>query len=129
MNLNLLQQNFTQHYPDEYDGNLDTNGALVLTIAFNRRGTLLAGACNDGKILFWDFTTRGLLKVILAHSHPVSSINWSRNGKYLVSVGADNYIHVWDVLKGVSIYSFRSSIPILSAAFCPRNWKGFGKYN
>ena len=82
MNLNLLQQNFTQNYPDEFDGILDSSNAVVLTVAFNRRGTLLAGGCNDGKILIWDFTTRGLSRVILGHSHPVSSLDWTRNGFY-----------------------------------------------
>lgn len=120
MNINLLQQNFTQHYPDECDGILEASTAMVLTVAFNRRGTLLAGGCNDGKILIWDFTTKGLIKVILAHSHPVSSVNWSRDGKFLVSSGADNYIQIWHVLDGKCVYSFRSTVPILSATLCPR---------
>lgn len=120
MNISLLQQNFTQYYPDEYDGILEATNATVLTVAFNRRGTLLAGGCNDGKILIWDFITRGLIKIVLAHSHPVSSISWSRNGQFLVSVGADNYLHVWEVLTGKCVFSFRSTLPVLTATWCPR---------
>lgn len=120
MNLNLLQQNFTQNYPDEFDGILDSSNAVVLTVAFNRRGTLLAGGCNDGKILIWDFTTRGLSRVILGHSHPVSSLDWTRNGFYLCSSGADNYINIWRVTTGECVYSFRSTLPVLTAKFCPR---------
>ena len=120
MNLNLLQQNFTQNYPDEFDGILDSSNAIVLTVAFNRRGTLLAGGCNDGKILIWDFTTRGLSRVILGHSHPVSSLDWTRNGFYLCSSGADNYINIWRVTTGECVYSFRSTLPVLTAKFCPR---------
>lgn len=123
MNLPLLHKNFTQHYPDEYDGFLDSPGATILSVEFNRRGTLLAGGCNDGKILIWDFVTRNLLKVIIAHSHPVSSINWSRDGRYLVSAGCDNYVHIWEVLTGKCIFSFRSTIPILYVVFCPRVYK------
>merc|ERR1712110_1390297 len=120
MNLNLLQKNFTQNYPDEYDGVLDIANAVVLTVTFNRRGTLLAGGCNDGKILIWDFITRGLVKTIQAHSHPIASLDWTRDGNFLISAGADNLINIWNVILGECIYSFRSSIPVLSAKWCPR---------
>lgn len=74
MNIELLQQ-FGQNYPEEFDGALDSI-SLAVTCAFNRRGTLLAVGCNDGRIVIWDFLTRGIAKLITAHVHPLCSLRY-----------------------------------------------------
>lgn len=57
----------------EYDGALDSV-SVALTASFNRRGSLLAVGCNDGRVVVWDFLTRGIAKIISAHVHPVTSV-------------------------------------------------------
>ena len=57
MNLELLE-NFGQNYPEDYDGALDCF-SMALVSQFNRQGTLLAVGCNDGRLVIWDFLTRG----------------------------------------------------------------------
>jgi COMPASS component SWD1 len=57
----------------EFDGALDCI-SLAVTCSFNKRGTLLAVGCNDGRIVIWDFLTRGIAKIISAHVHPVCSL-------------------------------------------------------
>ena len=57
----------------EADGTLDCI-SMALTCTFNRWGTLLAVGCNDGRIVIWDFLTRGIAKIISAHIHPVCSL-------------------------------------------------------
>lgn len=57
----------------EFDGALDCI-SMAVTCTFNRRGTLLAVGCNDGRIVVWDFLTRGIAKIISAHVHPVCSL-------------------------------------------------------
>uniref|UniRef100_T1J3M1 Uncharacterized protein n=1 Tax=Strigamia maritima TaxID=126957 RepID=T1J3M1_STRMM len=119
MNLELLES-FGQNYPEEFDGALDCI-SLALTCAFNKRGTLLAVGCNDGRIVVWDFLTRGIAKIISAHVHPV----WSRNGHKLVSASTDNNVAIWDVLTGECDYRYRFPSPILKVQFHPRNEKMF----
>ncbi|XP_007182854.1 retinoblastoma-binding protein 5 isoform X3 [Balaenoptera ricei] len=75
MNLELLES-FGQNYPEEADGTLDCI-SMALTCTFNRWGTLLAVGCNDGRIVIWDFLTRGIAKIISAHIHPVCSL-WNK---------------------------------------------------
>ncbi|XP_078465693.1 retinoblastoma-binding protein 5 [Lampetra fluviatilis] len=119
MNLELLES-FGQNYPEEADGTLDCI-SMALTCAFNRRGTLLAVGCNDGRIVVWDFLTRGIAKIISAHIHPVCSLCWSRDGHKLVSASTDNMVSLWDVLSGDCEQRFRFPVPILKVQFHPRD--------
>lgn len=70
-----MSESFGQNYPEEFDGSLDTV-SLAVTCAFNRQGALLAVGCNDGRIVIWDFLTRGIAKIISAHVHPVCSLRF-----------------------------------------------------
>lgn len=120
MNLELLES-FGQNYPEEHDGTLDSS-SVALIATFNRRGTLLAVGCNDGRIVIWDFVTRGIARMIpLAHAHTICSIGWNRNGSKIVSASSDFLVCVWDVLQGELVRSFRFPGPIQAAHFNPRD--------
>ncbi|XP_014259788.1 retinoblastoma-binding protein 5 homolog [Cimex lectularius] len=123
MNLELLES-FGQNYPEEFDGTLDCI-SLAVTCSFNKRGTLLAVGCNDGRIVVWDFLTRGIAKIIPAHMHPICSLSWSRDGHKLLSASTDNNVCIWDVLSGECEERFRFPSPILKAQYHPRNDKMF----
>uniref|UniRef100_U3JDR9 Retinoblastoma-binding protein 5 n=1 Tax=Ficedula albicollis TaxID=59894 RepID=U3JDR9_FICAL len=103
----------------EADGTLDCI-SMALTCTFNRWGTLLAVGCNDGRIVIWDFLTRGIAKIISAHIHPVCSL-WSRDGHKLVSASTDNIVSQWDVLSGDCDQRFRFPSPILKVQYHPRD--------
>uniref|UniRef100_A0A8C8HRW0 Retinoblastoma-binding protein 5 n=1 Tax=Oncorhynchus tshawytscha TaxID=74940 RepID=A0A8C8HRW0_ONCTS len=94
---------------------------MALTCTFNRWGTLLAVGCNDGRIVIWDFLTRGIAKIISAHIHPVCSLCWSRDGHKLVSASTDNIVSLWDVLTGDCDQRFRFPSPILKLQYHPRD--------
>lgn len=118
MNLELLES-FGQNYPEENDGTLDCI-TMAITCQFNRYGTLLAVGCNDGRIVVWDFLTRGIAKIIQAHVHPVCSLSWSRSGRKVVSASTDNTVTLWDVLSGECDLKFRFPSPVLKVQFHPR---------
>ncbi len=110
-----------------------------------RRGTLLAVGCNDGRIFIWDFLTRGIAKIITAHSHPVCSLSWNRNGHNLLSASTDNtvcrslvyvlissiiinsydYIGIWNVSSGECLKTFRFPSPFIKVQFNPRDNQSF----
>ncbi|KPM07920.1 retinoblastoma-binding protein 5-like protein [Sarcoptes scabiei] len=119
MNLQLLEK-FGQQFPEEYDTILE-GSSYAITLAFNRYGTILAAGCNDGKIQLWDFMTREVAKTITAHLGPVTSLSWSRNGKYLASSSTDWGVYVWDVLKSTAIIRWRLNSPINQCQFSPRD--------
>ncbi|KAK2164293.1 hypothetical protein LSH36_66g03000 [Paralvinella palmiformis] len=122
MNLELLEsfgQNF-RNFPEEFDGALDCV-SIAVTCAFNKRGTLLAVGCNDGRLVIWDFLTRGIAKVISAHVHPVCSLSWSRNGHKILTASTDNTVSVWDVMSAECDQTFRFPSPVLKVQFHPRD--------
>jgi len=119
MNLELME-NFGQNYPEDFDGALDCF-SMALVSQFNRQGTLLAVGCNDGRLVIWDFLTRGIAKSINAHVHPICSLSWTRNGRRIVSASTDNCVCVWDVLSGDCVHKFRFPSPVLKVMANPRN--------
>nr|CAG4636959.1 EOG090X04Y3 [Ceriodaphnia reticulata]SVE72897.1 EOG090X04Y3 [Ceriodaphnia reticulata] len=118
MNLDLLES-FGQNYPEEFDGALDCI-SMAVTCTFNKRGTLLAVGCNDGRIVVWDFLTRGIAKIISAHVHPVCSLCWSRSGHSILSASTDNTVAIWDVLTGECTQRYRFPSPIIKVQYHPR---------
>lgn len=123
MNLELLES-FGQNYPEDFDGVLDCV-SMAVTCAFNRRGTLLSVGCNDGRIVVWDFLTRGIAKIISAHIHPVCSLSWSRTGHKLLSAATDCTVSIWDVFSGDCDHTYRFPSPVLKVQFHPRDDKIF----
>ncbi|XP_065883835.1 retinoblastoma-binding protein 5 homolog [Dysidea avara] len=119
MNLALLQS-FSQNYPEHNDGYLDS-GSEALTCAFNRRGNYLAVGCNDGRIAVWDFMTRGIAISYSSHTHPITSLSWSRSSRRLLSSSTDWNVCLWDVLSGDCEYKFRFPSPVLKTQFNPRD--------
>lgn len=119
MNLALLES-FGQNYPEESDGTLDT-GSMAITCTFNRHGTLLAVGCNDGRIVVYDFLTRGIAKVYQAHTHTVCSISWSRNGRRLISAATDNLVCIWDVTSGECLNAYRYPTPVMKVQLSSRD--------
>jgi len=117
--LALLQQ-FGQSYPEEFDGSLDSISA-ALTASFNRTGSLLAVGCNDGRLVIWDFLTRGISKVLVAHVHPLSSVSWSRNGKNILTSSTDWMVALWDVLNGECQHRYRFPSAISKVQFHPND--------
>ena len=119
MNLELLES-FGQNYPEEPDGTLDCI-SMAVTCSFNRFGTLFAVGCNDGRIVVWDFLTRGIAKLITAHVHPVCSLSWNRTGSKLASASTDNNVSVWDIITGECDHRFKFPSPVLRVQFNPRD--------
>ncbi|KYN19509.1 Retinoblastoma-binding protein 5 [Trachymyrmex cornetzi] len=119
-----LRDLLSRKWVQEFDGTLDCI-SLAVTCTFNKRGTLLAVGCNDGRIVIWDFLTRGIAKIISAHVHPVCSLSWSRNGHKLLSASTDNNVCIWDVLSGECDQKYRFPSPILKIQFHPRNLNKF----
>ncbi len=58
MNLELLDPFARKQYPELLETYVYEPGSFATLTRFNRRGTLLASGCHNGKIVIWDFMTR-----------------------------------------------------------------------
>lgn len=119
MNLELLRT-FDHSYPEHDDGVLDS-GSEAVVCQFNRRGTMLAVGCNDGRIAIWDFMTRGIARQCSCHIHPITSLSWSRSGRKLLSSATDWNVVLWDVVSGEPDLCLRFPSPVAKVQFNPRN--------
>ncbi|CAO3684972.1 unnamed protein product [Rhizopus microsporus] len=118
MNLELLDP-WEQEYPQLIEETLEDG--YVLNCKFNKRGTLLAAGCLDGRCIVWDFDTKGVSRNLIGHVKPVSSISWSRNGKYLLSASKDWTCIYWDLITGKKKLKIRFDTPVLMAHMHPKN--------
>ncbi|OZJ03135.1 hypothetical protein BZG36_03866 [Bifiguratus adelaidae] len=118
MNLELLDP-WEQEYPQIIEETIEDG--YVLNCRFNKRGTLLAGGCLDGRCVVWDYDTRGIARNLHGHIKPISSVSWSRNGRFLLSASKDWNCIVWDLIHGTELHRIKFDAPVLCAQFHPRN--------
>ncbi|KAG0227251.1 hypothetical protein BGW42_003096, partial [Actinomortierella wolfii] len=117
MNLELLDP-FEQDFPEVIEDTLEDGPAVI--VKFNRRGTLLAAGCSDGRIVVWDFDTRGVARSLVGHVKTVTSLSWSRNGRLLLSSSLDWSCIVWDLLTGTKLHTIRFDTAVFNAQFHPK---------
>lgn len=118
MNLALLDPN-TEDLPEVIETYLEDG--IAVTSAFNRHGSLLAVGCNDGRVVVWDFDTRGIARTLNGHIETVTSVCWSRNGRKLLSASVDWNVILWDVANSERIRVYKFDGPVTSARIHPRN--------
>ncbi|XP_077223117.1 transducin/WD40 repeat-like superfamily protein isoform X3 [Tasmannia lanceolata] len=94
-------------------------------VAVSRReGAFIAAgeAGHQPEILVWDYSSRTLLAELKGHRYGVACIDFSPDGKHLISVGFphDGYLCLWDWRNGRLVTKHKASIPcssILSVSF------------
>jgi WD40 repeat protein/DNA-binding SARP family transcriptional activator len=76
---------------------LEGHTATVLDVAFNRDGTQLASASNDGTIRLWNPASGKLQRTFRGHRQSVNSVSFSDDGRRLVTAGADGTVRIWSL--------------------------------
>ncbi|KAI8879674.1 Set1 complex component swd1 [Backusella circina FSU 941] len=122
MNLELLDP-WEQEYPQLIEETLEDG--YVLNCKFNKRGTLLAAGCLDGRCVVWDFDTKGVSRNLVGHVKPIASISWSHNGGYLLSASKDWTCIYWDLVLGIKQAKIRFDTPLMMAQMHPKNNRRF----
>jgi WD40 repeat protein/tRNA A-37 threonylcarbamoyl transferase component Bud32 len=74
-------------------------GVGLRRLAFSPDGQTVAGACLDGKVRLWDFTSEEVTELSNG-IHEVRCVAFSPDGKRLASGGLDNIVREWDLTSG-----------------------------
>ncbi|KAJ1904175.1 chromatin binding protein, partial [Tieghemiomyces parasiticus] len=111
---------FELQFPTEMEDWLEDSNCK--TVRFNPFGTMLAIAGTEGRCSILDFDTRSVLRDLRGHQATVTSVSWSKNGRYLLSTGSDGQCVYWDLLPGEACHEFAvDSGAVLTGVAHPRN--------
>jgi WD40 repeat protein len=99
---------------------LDGDQATINSVAWARKGDLLAAVADDKTVRVWDAGAGKLLHTLDHKPHDVTAIAWSADSKLLASGTSDAAIRLWDAsgkdrgaLKG-------HAKPVAALAWSPR---------
>ena len=99
----------------------------VLALAFSPDGKLLATGGGEpsrsGELILWNVDNRSINhQFVDAHSDTVFSIDFSRDGKYLISGAADKFVKQFDIATHKHVRSFEGHTHHVLGV----SWKGDG---
>eukprot|EP01124_Arcella_intermedia_P006950 TRINITY_DN1421_c0_g1_i1.p1 TRINITY_DN1421_c0_g1~~TRINITY_DN1421_c0_g1_i1.p1 ORF type:complete len:2329 (+),score=518.76 TRINITY_DN1421_c0_g1_i1:65-7051(+) len=66
---------------------------------FSADGQLIVTASDDGDVVLWDARTRDLVRVVVTHSGPATSVTFGVDDNSVISGGWDNKVRVSDFRK------------------------------
>ncbi|KDQ28785.1 hypothetical protein PLEOSDRAFT_1111940 [Pleurotus ostreatus PC15] len=92
---------------------------------FDPSGRYLATGKLDGSSSIWDLETRSAIRLLDGHVKAVTSVDWSRYSRYLLTSSRDWNVIIWDLASPFDPpqrhTTIRFDAPVVSASFHPRN--------
>ncbi|KAF4616164.1 hypothetical protein D9613_011428 [Agrocybe pediades] len=121
MNESLINP-FTLSHPTAVQTSLYA-GALFAK--FDPSGRFIATARLNNCAEIWDLETRAPIRRLDGHVKAITSIDWSRNSRYLLTSSKDWNIVIWDLSSTCDPPQRKSTIrfdaPVVTASFHPKN--------
>ncbi|MBX2930684.1 MAG: caspase family protein [Chitinophagaceae bacterium] len=78
----------------------------VCSITFSPDNTKLAVGCADHTIKIIDLTTFTVINTLYGHENEVRSIEFTKDGNYIISSSLDSQIKIWNLTTGKNELSF-----------------------
>ncbi|KAF8966453.1 WD40-repeat-containing domain protein [Flammula alnicola] len=121
MNESLINP-FTLSHPTAVQTSLFAGATFA---RFDPTGRFIAAARLNGSAEIWDLETRAPIRWLDGHVKTITSIDWSRNSRYLLTSSKDWNVLIWDLASVCDPPQRHSSIrfdaPVVSASFHPKN--------
>ncbi|KAI7894430.1 WD40-repeat-containing domain protein [Mucor mucedo] len=110
--------------------NLKGHGGVISAVKFhNYQGKwYVASGADDCQVRIWDLQTRSCIAVLQSHVSVIRGLDFSADGKYLISGSRDKVVNVWDW----QAKELRATHPIFetieTVGFLEKNVKLAGKF-
>lgn len=101
----ILQKTMKGHSSAVRGIAISSDGATIATCSWSDG----LGSCQSGEVILWDAHT-GEMQNVLLHLKEVSSVAFSRSGKYFAAGGNDGSIRVWSVPEWDTTISFEDTV-------------------
>ncbi|ODQ64403.1 WD40 repeat-like protein [Nadsonia fulvescens var. elongata DSM 6958] len=94
------------------------HGGIISALRFfGQRGSTndwkLASGADDCKVRIWDLVKRKCAAVLDSHVSVIRGLDWSVDGKTLISGGRDKVVNVWHSTNGLNGWKLKRTIPVL----------------
>jgi WD40 repeat protein len=74
-----------------------TSNQQIYAVSWWPNDKYIAAGGQDEKVKVWDTTTGKLTLIYTGHKQPIMSVQWSRDGKSIVSSSFDKTVQIWTV--------------------------------
>ncbi|KAF5357657.1 hypothetical protein D9758_007441 [Tetrapyrgos nigripes] len=122
MNESLINPFSTITHPTAVQTSLYAYGTFA---RFDPSGRYIGVGRIDGVATIWDLETREAIRGLDGHVKAVTSLDWSRNSRYVLTSSKDWNVIVWDLAAPWDPpqrhATIRCDAPVSSASFHPRN--------
>ncbi|KAI0346972.1 WD40 repeat-like protein [Trametopsis cervina] len=121
MNGNLTNP-FNITYPTAVQTSFHSGASFA---KFDPSGRFVAAGRPDGSARIWDLNTKSTVRWLEGHVKGVTSVDWSRNSRYVLTASKDWNVVVWDLASDTDPPKKKTTVrfdaPVASASFHPRN--------
>lgn len=93
--------------------------APITSLVYHKSSDLIACSLDDLSIVVIDVTTQKVVRVLYGHTNRVTGMDFSPDGRWIVSVGLDATLRTWDLPTGGCIDGVRLPNVATSVKFSP----------
>ncbi|VDM96335.1 unnamed protein product [Thelazia callipaeda] len=94
--------------------------SYIIRVKMNAQNSLLAVGVKNGSIGIIDIFCRKVVRIIeTIHDSPFSALEFSPDGKWLVSADENGFIRIWDLIANVLIDVIKCKVHCTSLNFSP----------
>ncbi|RLV95803.1 U3 small nucleolar RNA-associated protein 21 [Spathaspora sp. JA1] len=102
----------------KYLGKLQLESPIT-TMVYHKSSDLVACALDDLSIVVIDVTTQKVVRILYGHTNRISGLDFSPDGRWIVSVSLDSTLRTWDLPSGGCIDGVYLPVVATSVKFSP----------